>query len=126
MTETKLAPKMPQWMRDHVDRYLSSGGTDGHMYTVTPPNLPTMTEAGISGFGFNLWLGLLAPAGTPQPIIAMLADAANKAMHAADAMEALHKQGYQPLDVGPDEFAVRIRADVKRWAEVVRAAGLKS
>jgi len=43
MTDTKLAPKMPQWMRDHVDRYLSSGGTDGHLYTVTPPNLPTMT-----------------------------------------------------------------------------------
>ena len=43
MTDTKLAPKMPQWMRDHVDRYLSSGGTDGHMYTITPANLPTMT-----------------------------------------------------------------------------------
>jgi len=43
MTEAKLAPKMPQWMIDHVDRYLSSGGTDGHMYTITPPGLPKMT-----------------------------------------------------------------------------------
>jgi proline iminopeptidase len=43
MTETKLAPNLPQWMKDHVDRYLSSGGTDGHMYTITPAGLPTMT-----------------------------------------------------------------------------------
>jgi deazaflavin-dependent oxidoreductase (nitroreductase family) len=38
MTETKLAPALPQWMKDHVDRYLSSGGTDGHLYTINLPN----------------------------------------------------------------------------------------
>jgi len=43
MTEAKLAPNLPQWMLEHVHRYLSSGGTDGHMYTITPPNLPTLT-----------------------------------------------------------------------------------
>jgi tripartite-type tricarboxylate transporter receptor subunit TctC len=90
------------------------------------PNIPTMTEAGISGFGFNLWLGLLAPAGTPAPVIAKLADAAHKAMHAADTVEALRKQGYEALDVGPHEFAARIREDVARWTGVVRAAGLKT
>lgn len=90
------------------------------------PNVPTMTEAGISGFDANLWLGLLAPVGTPQPIIATLADAAHKTMHTADAVDSLHKQGYEPLDVGPDEFAARIRGDITRWTEVVRAAGLKS
>jgi deazaflavin-dependent oxidoreductase (nitroreductase family) len=40
MTETKLAPKMPQWMRDHVHQYLSSGGAEGHMYTIKSPNVP--------------------------------------------------------------------------------------
>src|SRR5215467_13297364 len=43
MTETKLAPNMPQWMRDHVDQYLSSGGTEGHMYTIRPANAPELT-----------------------------------------------------------------------------------
>ena len=43
MSETKLAPSMPQWMRDHVDRYLSSGGTDGHMYTIKPASGGEMT-----------------------------------------------------------------------------------
>ena len=43
MSEAKLAPNMPKWMVDHVDKYLSSGGTEGHMYTLTPPNSPTLT-----------------------------------------------------------------------------------
>ena len=42
MTETKLAPNLPQWMKDHVDRYLSSGGTDGHLYTIDRPGVPAM------------------------------------------------------------------------------------
>ena len=43
MSEAKLAPKMPQWMVDHVARYVSSGGTDGHMYTIKSPNVPEMS-----------------------------------------------------------------------------------
>jgi proline iminopeptidase len=43
MTEAKLAPNLPKWMKDHVDRYLSSGGTDGHMYTIDMPNAPKLT-----------------------------------------------------------------------------------
>ena len=90
------------------------------------PKVPTMTESGISGFDFNLWLGMLAPAGTPQPIIARLAGAAHKAVQSQEVVDAFHKQGYDPLDVGPDEFAARIRADLARWTKVVHAAGLKS
>ncbi len=40
MTEARLAPNLPQWMQDHAERYLKSGGTDGHMYTITQPNVP--------------------------------------------------------------------------------------
>jgi tripartite-type tricarboxylate transporter receptor subunit TctC len=47
-------------------------------------------------------------------------------MHTAETLEALRQQGYEALDVGPDEFAAHIRNDVARWTEVVRAAGLKS
>lgn len=43
MTEIQIAPNLPQWMKDHVDRYLSSGGTDGHMYKITLPNMPELT-----------------------------------------------------------------------------------
>jgi deazaflavin-dependent oxidoreductase (nitroreductase family) len=43
MAEAKLAPKLPQWMIDHANRYISSGGTDGHMYTIAPPGYAEMT-----------------------------------------------------------------------------------
>lgn len=43
MTEIQIAPNLPQWMKDHVDRYLSSGGSDGHMYKITLPNMPELT-----------------------------------------------------------------------------------
>jgi deazaflavin-dependent oxidoreductase (nitroreductase family) len=43
MTEARLAPNLPQWMKDHTDRYLSSGGTDGHMYTIARPGAPEIT-----------------------------------------------------------------------------------
>jgi tripartite-type tricarboxylate transporter receptor subunit TctC len=73
-----------------------------------------------------LWLGLLAPAGTPKPAIDTLAAAANKAMHAPAAVELLAKEGYEPLDASPDEFAAFIRSEYTRWSEVARAAGLKT
>jgi tripartite-type tricarboxylate transporter receptor subunit TctC len=90
------------------------------------PNVPTMAEAGIADFDVSLWLGLLAPNGTPGPIIDTLADGAHKAAQNPDIVEALHKQGYEPLDLGPEQFGVNIRKETARWTEVVRAAGLKS
>ena len=88
------------------------------------PDVPTMAEAGMRDFNTSLWFGLLAPAGTPRPVIEKLADAARKAMHAPEAVETLRKQGYEPLDGGPDEFATFLRSEITRWSEVARAAGL--
>ena len=90
------------------------------------PNVPTMAEAGIPDFDTSLWFGLLAPAGTPRPVIEKLADAAKKAIHAPEAVERLRKLGFDPLDAGPDKFADYIRSEVARWSAVARAAGLKS
>jgi tripartite-type tricarboxylate transporter receptor subunit TctC len=88
------------------------------------PNVPTMAEAGIPDFEVNLWLGVLAPKDTPAAVIATLADAAHKAAQNADIVEALHKQGYEPIDLGPDAFGANIRKEIARWSEVARAAGL--
>jgi tripartite-type tricarboxylate transporter receptor subunit TctC len=90
------------------------------------PDVPTMAEAGMPDFDTSLWFGLLAPAGTPRPVIEKLAAAALKAMHAREAVETLRKQGYEPLDAGPDEFTAFIRSEISRWSEVARAAGLKT
>jgi tripartite-type tricarboxylate transporter receptor subunit TctC len=88
------------------------------------PDVPTMAEAGIPDFDTSLWFGLFAPAGTPRRVVDKLADIALKAMHSPEAIETLRKQGYEPLDAGPDEFATFMRSEIARWNEVARAAGL--
>jgi tripartite-type tricarboxylate transporter receptor subunit TctC len=90
------------------------------------PDVPTMAEAGMPDFNTPLWFGLLAPKGTPRPVIEKLGAAAQKAMHAADAVDVLHKQGFEPENLGPDQFAAFIRSEQARWSHVAQAAGLKT
>jgi tripartite-type tricarboxylate transporter receptor subunit TctC len=75
-------------------------------------------------FDTSLWFGLLAPAGTPRPVVERLAAAAHAAMRTPEALEALGKQGYEPREGGPDEFASFMQREIARWSEVARAAGL--
>jgi tripartite-type tricarboxylate transporter receptor subunit TctC len=100
--------------------------TAGKRRSSALPDVPTLEEVGIPDFDASLWFGLLAPAGTPRPIIDKLAAAARQAMHAPDAVETLRKQGYEPLDAGPDEFAAFIRSEIARWTDVAHAAGMRS
>ena len=88
------------------------------------PDVPTMAEAGMSDFDTSIWFGLFAPAGTPRPVIDKIADAAHKAMSTPKALDTLRKQGYEPLNGGPDEFGAFIRSETARWSEVARKAGL--
>jgi tripartite-type tricarboxylate transporter receptor subunit TctC len=90
------------------------------------PDVPTLEEQGMTDFDTSIWFGLVAPAGTPRLIINKLADAAPKAMQTSQAQEALRKQGFEPLDGGPDEFADHIRREIARWTDVAQAAGLRS
>jgi tripartite-type tricarboxylate transporter receptor subunit TctC len=90
------------------------------------PGVPTMAEAGIPDFDTSLWLGLAAPAGTPRPVLEKLANAARQAVHSPDALEILHKQGYEANDADPDKFAAFIHSEFERWSGVMRAAGMKS
>jgi len=88
------------------------------------PDVPTMAEAGMPDFDTSLWFGLLAPAGTPRPVIDKLSVSARQAMHSPQAIATLRTQGYEPLDAGPDEFATFMRSEITRWSEVARSAGL--
>ncbi len=90
------------------------------------PDVPTMAEAGMPNFNTPLWFGLLAPAGTPRPVVDKLASAARKAMHAPDAVDLLHKQGFTPEDMGPDQFGAYIKSEIERWSAVAKAAGIKA
>jgi tripartite-type tricarboxylate transporter receptor subunit TctC len=89
------------------------------------PNVPTMAEAGVPDFDTSIWFGLVAPAGTPRPVLDKLAGAVREAMATSEVVTALRPQGMDPLSGGPDEFGRHIASEIKRWGEVAQAAGLK-
>jgi tripartite-type tricarboxylate transporter receptor subunit TctC len=88
------------------------------------PNVPTMIEAGMTGFESGIWSGLMAPAGTPDPIIRKLADAANKAIKTKAVVDHLKPLGIEVIGSSPAEFRDYLDAEMKRWSVVVQAAGL--
>ena len=89
------------------------------------PDLPTMAEAGMPDFETSIWFGLVAPAGTPRPVIDKLAKAAGEATAASEVAKAWEPQGILPLKGGPDDLARYITSETRRWGEAASAAGLK-
>jgi tripartite-type tricarboxylate transporter receptor subunit TctC len=88
------------------------------------PNVPTMAEQGMPGFNAGIWIGLLAPAGTPPAIIERISVAANEALKTEMVGNALRTQGIDALGGTPQEFADFIRTDIGRWTKLISAAGL--
>jgi tripartite-type tricarboxylate transporter receptor subunit TctC len=88
------------------------------------PEVPTMGESGFTGFDADLWLGLLAPLGTPAPIIAALNAECDRFLAQPTTKERLHIAAYNPAGGPPEVFAQRIRDDWAEWGEVVRLAGM--
>jgi tripartite-type tricarboxylate transporter receptor subunit TctC len=86
------------------------------------PDVPTLTEAGMPGYDAGIWIGLLAPAGTPPAIIEKLSGAANDALSTEAVRTALKRQGTDPLGGTPKEFADFIRADIEKWATVLASS----
>jgi tripartite-type tricarboxylate transporter receptor subunit TctC len=89
------------------------------------PDLPTMAEAGLPGFETGLWFGLVAPVGTPKEIVDKLARAGNEALQSDEVAKALTPQGIDLVGGSPEEFARYLDGEMKRWATVAEAAGLK-
>ena len=89
------------------------------------PNVPTMAEAGLPNYDLGLWFGLLAPAGTPKPIIDKLAHVANEALKSPDVAEPLRKIGIEPVGGSPEDFVRYIDAEVKKATEVAIAANIR-
>ena len=88
------------------------------------PEVPTLKESGIDVV-MALWYGVLAPAGTPKEIVQTLATAIAKAARAPDIKQKLLDQGAEPAPSTPEEFAAIIKDEVPKWAEVIKAAGIK-
>jgi tripartite-type tricarboxylate transporter receptor subunit TctC len=87
--------------------------------TSAAPDLPTVAESGLPGYDTGVWYGILAPAGTPQPVVDKLSKAINEALKDPKTLEQLHGQGMDALGSTPDEFAHYIDTETKRWADVL-------
>ncbi len=89
------------------------------------PDVPTMAEAGVPGFERYNWFGLLVPAGTPAPVIALLNKETVAILQDPGIQKWLQSQGSEAMSSSPEEFAAYIRRDVAKWAKVVRETGLQ-
>jgi tripartite-type tricarboxylate transporter receptor subunit TctC len=89
------------------------------------PDVPTMVEAGMPGFDAPIWVGLLAPAGTPADIIKKLSGAVNEALKSEEVLGPMKAQGFDPMGGTPEELARYIEADIEKWNAVTAAAGIK-
>jgi tripartite-type tricarboxylate transporter receptor subunit TctC len=89
------------------------------------PNVPTMEEAGVPGYEATLWVGVMAPAGTPPAIVNLLNSEINKILASPGVKDTLAKQGAIALSMTPTEFDAFLRAQIAKWEKVVNSAGLK-
>jgi tripartite-type tricarboxylate transporter receptor subunit TctC len=93
--------------------------------TAVAPNLPTISESGLQGFDTAVWMGVLAPAGTPPEVIARLASAFGDALNAGEVKAQLATQGIDTIAKGPQDFASYVRSETAKWAKAVEISGAK-
>lgn len=89
------------------------------------PDVPTAEEAGLKGYDATIWLGLMAPTGTPKALIDRLNAEVRKAQAKADVKASYAQQGTVPLDMSPAEFEAYIKGDIEKWAKVIETANIK-
>jgi tripartite-type tricarboxylate transporter receptor subunit TctC len=90
------------------------------------PELPPMGQSGIGGYEVTFWTGLFAPAGTPQPIVSKLGDALTGMIQLPEVRERMQALGAEPVAEPAARLAARMRADIEKYAPVVKATGLKA
>jgi tripartite-type tricarboxylate transporter receptor subunit TctC len=89
------------------------------------PDLPTVAESGLPGYEFNSWYGLFAPGATPRAVVDRLHDAAGKVLAQPAVRERLAGDGNEPVGLAPDAFAATIKADMAKYARIVKSAKIR-
>src|SRR5258706_2899801 len=111
--------------------YVNSGrlralGISSAKRSAAAPALPTIAETGMPGFEASTWFGMLAPAGTPQEILARLNGEIRKLVQTKAVTDPLLAQGSDPIGSTAEEFQARIKADIDKWSRTIKAAGVKA
>src|SRR5438132_1103542 len=100
--------------------------TTGKSRSAVLPDVPTANEAGVAGYDATIWLGLMAPAGTPRPVLEKLNAAINDAIKRPDIVGLWARQGAVPMSMTTAEFDSYLRSDIVKWAAVVKKIGEKA
>ena len=101
-------------------------GTSGKTRSSVLPEVPTIAEAGVPGYEAVIWLGMMAPAGTPKPIVDRLNREITRIVNTPEMKQAWASQGAVPMAMTPDEFTAFLRADMEKWAHVVKVSGARA
>jgi tripartite-type tricarboxylate transporter receptor subunit TctC len=104
---------------------LKALGTTGKSRSTVLPDVPTVAEAGVPGYEAGIWLGLMAPAGTPKPILERLNAEVGRIIQAPEVKENWMKQGAAPMSMTLDQFDKFLRDEIVKWANVVKVSGAK-
>jgi tripartite-type tricarboxylate transporter receptor subunit TctC len=104
---------------------LKALGTTGKVRSPVLPEVPTVAEAGVPGYEATIWLGIVAPAGTPKAVVERLNAEIRKIVNTPEVREAWARQGASPLSMSTEEFGQYLRDDIAKWAQVVKISGAK-
>ena len=100
-------------------------GSSGSARSAITPEVPTIAEAGVPGYDAVIWLGLMAPAGTPRAILVRLSAEVNRIVNSAEVKETWGKQGAVPMGMTLEQFDKFMREDIAKWAKIVKLSGAK-
>jgi tripartite-type tricarboxylate transporter receptor subunit TctC len=123
---TMLFATMPSAMSQVKDKRLKALAVTSRKRSSAAPELPTMIEAGVKDFDVSIWIGVMAPHGSPDAAIARLNKEVSRALQAPEVASRLRSEGYEPVGSTPNEMTASIKAESAIWARVIRAAGIKA
>ena len=122
MTFANLLAVLPQARAGRVRALAVTSGKRSS----AAPEVPTMAEAGLSGYEFTSWFGAFAPAGTPRPVVNKLNAAIVKALKSPEVSAQLSQQGADLIANSPEEFDAYLKSETKKWGAVIKAAGIRA
>jgi tripartite-type tricarboxylate transporter receptor subunit TctC len=96
-------------------------GTTGKARSAILPDVPTLSEAGVAGYEATIWVGVMAPTGTPQGVVDLLNREINKILARPEVKGAWEKQGAVPMLMTPNEFGAHVQSEIEKWAKIIKA-----
>jgi tripartite-type tricarboxylate transporter receptor subunit TctC len=100
-------------------------GTTGKMRSPILSDVPTLSEAGVPRYEASMWIGMMAPAGTPQPIVVRLNHAMNDILMRPDVRAVWERQGAEPVAMSPEQFGAHVNSEIEKWGKVISANAIK-